>query len=171
MLTTVTRFCFCLTLVLATGACADSGLGGVFERTAERPRVTAPDPVEERLADAADQAAGALQTLAAIEQARTPTAPVPSVANAPAELRRLVTIDWVGPIAPIAERLAERAGYSFNTIGDAPTVPIVVTLRIQDRPLIDVLRDIGLQAGNRASLAVDANLRRVEVRYGPTPLR
>ncbi len=129
--------------------------------------VEQPDPVERRLADAADRAVNAMETLAMIEQARTPQKTVQPVRNAPPELMRPVSIDWVGPIETLAERLAARAGYRFLTIGDAPPVPIVVTLNEINVPVIDAMRSIGLQAGNRAVLAVDANAGRVELRYDP----
>lgn len=131
------------------------------------PSVTPVNLVDERLADAAKKASDALQRLAAIEQVRTPQADVPIIGVAPAELEQLITIDWVGPVEPIARRLADRAGYGFRTIGDAPTVPVIVTIYAVEERVVDVLRNIGFQAGGRAEVAVDAGLRMVEVRYDP----
>ena len=130
--------------------------------------VAAPDSVSAMLADAADRASTALETLAAVEYARSPGIAVSTIGNAPAELRRSITVNWVGPVEPITKTLADRAGYNFLTIGNTPPVPIVVSLDVQNRPVIDVLRDLGLQLGLRADIKVDADRKVVEIHYAPT---
>ncbi|TVQ81757.1 MAG: hypothetical protein EA357_12035 [Micavibrio sp.] len=127
--------------------------------------VAEPDGVSLRLAASVDRASTALQTLAAVEQSRTPLASVSPVKDAPRELLRTVSVEWVGPIEPITQRLAERVGYKFNIIGLQPPVPVIVTLNTAEKPVIDVLRDIGLQSGQRADIIVDAELKTVEVSY------
>lgn len=130
--------------------------------------VAAPDSVSAMLADAADRAADALENLAAVEQARGPEALVAPVGNAPVELRRAITVNWVGPVEPVTKTLADRAGYNFITLGDPPPVPIVVSVDIENRPVIEVLRSIGLQLGARGDVRVDSNRKVVEVLY-PSP--
>ncbi|MBX2834862.1 MAG: DotD/TraH family lipoprotein [Micavibrio sp.] len=130
--------------------------------------VAAPDKVSIMLAESADRASNALQTLAAVEQARAPTAQVGNVGQAPAELRRAISVNWIGPVEPITKTLAERAGYQFLTIGAPPPVPVVVSVDVENRPVIDVLRDIGLQLGVRGDVKVDAGRRMVEIHYPPT---
>ncbi len=130
--------------------------------------VASPDKVSLMLADAADRASSAIETLAAVEQARSPGVAVNPVPDAPPELRRAITVNWVGPVEPIAKKLAERAGYSFNTIGTPPPVAIVVSIDVENRPVIDVLRNLGLQLGVRADVRVDGARRVVEIHYAPT---
>ncbi len=129
--------------------------------------VAEPDKVSAMLADAADKASNALQTLAAVENSRTPAPDVNPVGNAPAELRRAITVNWVGPVEPITKTLADRAGYSFAVIGSPPNIPVVVSLDIENRPVIDVLRDLGLQLGGRGDIKVDASRGIIEVHYPP----
>ena len=81
----------------------------------------------------------------------------------PPELRRTVTIDWIGPVETLAEALAQRAGYRFAMGGAAPARPVMVSVSARDVPLIEVLRDTGLQAGDAATLVVDANGRTVHL--------
>lgn len=134
----------------------------------ENPQLVAsPDRVSGMLAEAADKASNALQTLAAIEQSRAPAATLARTENAPAELRRAVTLNWVGPVDSITKMLADRASYTFNALGDEPPVPVVVNLDVENRPIIDVLRDIGLQLGARADIRVDSVRRAVELHYAP----
>ncbi len=130
--------------------------------------VAAPDSVSAMLADAADRASTALQTLAAVEYARAPGVPVAPVADAPPELRRSITVNWVGPVEPITKMLADRASYTFAAMGNVPSTPVVVSIDAQNRPVVDVLRDIGLQLGQRANVKVDAEQRVVEIYYAPT---
>ncbi len=131
--------------------------------------VAAPDSVSAMLAEAADRASLSLEKLAAVESARTPDATIAPAGNAPAELRRAVTVNWVGPVEPITKVMAERAGYSFMPIGSPPVVPVIVSLDVENRPLIDVLRNIGLQLGLRGDVKVDSGARVVELHYPPDP--
>lgn len=129
--------------------------------------VASPDKATMMLAEAADRASVSLETLAAVEQSRSPGIAVAPIGDAPAELRRAMTVNWVGPVEPIGKTLADRAGYGFVVVGEAPPVPIVVSLDIENTPVIDILRNLGLQLGQRADIKVDGSRRVVEVHYAP----
>ena len=147
-----------LCLLVSLAACS---------RTTPDPQLVAePDAVTLRLAQAADRAANALDTLAAIEQTRTPTDLPPLAASAPPELRRSITVNWMGPVEPIAQQLADRASYELKVTGNSPETPVIVTMNVRNEPVIEALRDVGLQLGGRATLKVDANLKVVELNYG-----
>jgi len=145
--------------VLLTSACVPAKV--------DQQLVAEPDPISLRLASAVDKASAALQTLASVEQARNPGVQVQAAPYAPQELRRTVSVDWAGPIEPIARKLADRAGYQLQVNGDAPPTPIIVSLRTQEKSVVEVLRDIGLQAGTRADISVDPERRIVELNYAP----
>ena len=161
----INRFCIAVMIALAvglTGCSRDFGIG------ARNPQVAAvPDKVSMLLAEAADRSSTALQTLAAIEQARTPEIAVAPIDNAPAELQRSVTVSWVGPVEPIVKMMADRAGYGFQPVGTAPPVPIIVSIDAENKPVIEILRSIGLQLGVRADVTVDGASRMVEIHYVP----
>jgi len=145
---------------------------GYFGATRGQPKpqlVADQDPSSVMLADAADRATRALESLAAVEQVRTPSAASAAmIPQAPAELQKAVTFVWSGPVEPVARDLAAKAGYSFRTVGDVPVSPIVVTMNVYNQPMIEVMRDIGLQMGSRADLRLDAGTRTVEIIYAPT---
>ena len=126
-----------------------------------------PDKVSLQLTSAVDRASAALQTLAAVEQKRTPGYSAASVPEAPIQLMRTVTFDWTGPIEPVVQKMASRSGYKFRVQGDEPAVPVSVNVTAVENPVIEVLRDIGLQAGRRATVMVDAESEVVEVSYAP----
>jgi defect-in-organelle-trafficking protein DotD len=130
------------------------------------PVVATPDSVSVRLADAADKASSSLQQLAAIEQARTPTPLPPVTPTAPHdELNQPMSVAWTGPVSPLLQRLALRVGYKFEQIGTPPTAPVTVSINVIEQPVLEVLRDAGLQMGSRANLVVDANRHVVELQY------
>ena len=129
--------------------------------------VASPDKATMMLAEAADRASVSLETLAAVEQSRSPGIAVAPIGDAPPELRRAMTVNWVGPVEPIGKTLADRAGYGFTVVGDPPPVPIVVSLDVENKPVIDILRNLGLQLGTRADLKVDGSRRIVEIHYAP----
>ncbi len=129
--------------------------------------VAQPDKVSMMLAQAADRASNALETLAAVEQKRTPEASVAAIGNVPTELRRAVTVNWVGPVDPITKMLADRAGYRFVELGAKPATPVVVDIAVTNKPVIEILRSIGLQLGPRANIHVNSADKIVELSYSP----
>ncbi len=132
------------------------------------PQVVAnPDKVSLMLAEAADKASNALQTLAAIEQSSAPAVAVQPIHNAPPELMRAMTITWYGPAEQLLKKLANRASYTFITVGDKPPVPLTVNMDVENQPVIDTLRDVGLQLGVRGDVKVDSTRRMVELHYAP----
>ncbi|MGE3623388.1 MAG: DotD/TraH family lipoprotein [Bdellovibrionales bacterium] len=147
-------------------------LGGVMllaacdHGTTVTPIAAEPDVVTAKLGAAADKASRALDSIASIEQQRAPVSPpIEDYAGAPQNLVQPVTIRWAGPIEQVSRSLAERAGLRFRVKGSVPPVPLTVSVDVYQQPLIHVLRDIGLQAGQRADLAVDAQSGVVEIRY------
>ncbi|NCO03722.1 MAG: DotD/TraH family lipoprotein [Alphaproteobacteria bacterium] len=129
--------------------------------------LAAPDKISLMLADAADKTSRAMETLAAVKQAKSPAIAVQPIHNAPPELQRAITVSWIGPAEEITKQLADRASYTFLRIGDPPPVPMVVNIDAENKPVVDVLRDIGLQLGMRADVKVDSIRRTVEIHYAP----
>ncbi len=147
-----------------TSGCSSSGT----KFSGGSPQIVAsPDTVSAMLAESADRASSALEALASVEKARTPAASMSPVSDVPQELRRTITVNWVGPIGPIAKTLADRAGYGFLVLGNEPTIPVVVSIDAENMRVVDVLRDIGLQLGMRGDVKVDARSRMVEIYYSP----
>jgi len=136
------------------------------QTTTVTPVASEPDIVTAKLEQAADRASQALDTIAGVEQQRAPILPpVEDYSMAPPNLTQPITIRWSGPIEQISKMLADRAGLQFRVKGRVPPDPITVTIDVYEEPLFQVLRDIGLQAGQRADLAIDARSGVVEVRY------
>lgn len=154
-----------LLLLLALSP-ALAGCSNVQKFSNDHPQiVAAPDSVSAMLADAADRASNALQTLASVEATRTPAPEISPIGNAPPELRRALSINWVGPVEQITEALSDRAGYEFQKIGAPPPVPTIVSINAENKPVIEILRDIGLQLGVRGDIKVDSSRKLIELQY------
>ena len=142
-------------------------LAGCEQTLDVKPVATEPDIVTVKLAQAADKAAQALDSISGIEQQRGPAPAPEDYTNAPPNLMQPVTLRWSGPIEQITKTLAERAGLRFRVKGSVPPVPLTVNIDVYQQPILHVLRNIGLQAGHRADLQVDGAAGVVEVRYAP----
>lgn len=129
--------------------------------------VATPDKVSLMMAEAADKASTALETLAAVEQNKSPGVAVQPIHNAPTELQRAVTLNWVGPPEQVTKILADRASYTFLAVGNRPPVPPVVNINVEGKPVIDVLRSVGLQLGVRGDIKVDSVRKVIELHYAP----
>ncbi len=154
------------TLALIGAVCA-VGLAGCEPIKRDPQVVATPDKVSLMMAEAADKASNALETLAAVEQNKSPGVAVQPIHNAPPELQRAVTVNWVGPPEQVTKTLAERASYSFIAVGNRPPVPPIVNIDVEGEPVIDVLRDVGLQLGVRGDIKVDSVRKIIELHYAP----
>lgn len=136
------------------------------------PAPTAPDPVKVQLASAAQSVRASLRQLAEAEQfdkmKRLPS-PAESAPVIPG-LERKVSMPWNGPLAAVVEKLAALGGYEVQSAGRPPSLPILISLGAEPASLAQQLRDVGLQAGNRADIVVDPTRRKVEVIYADTGL-
>jgi defect in organelle trafficking protein DotD len=123
------------------------------------------DNVSVQLTIAAQKASNAILELAEVEKVRTPTTAAPIIEDAPRLLRQPMSIKWNGPIGPMAEKIAERAMYGFAEFGNGSTIPVLVQVDAVETPLVDILKNIGLQAGARANIIIDVENRNIEVHY------
>lgn len=132
------------------------------------PVATEPDLVGLRLAQAAEKASSALDTIAGIEQYRAPAMPnTDDFTSASPTLSQLITVKWSGPVEQMLETLANKAGMKFGTKGSRPGVPLIVHLNVYQKPMIEVFRDLGLQVGRRADITVNGSSNVIELRYAP----
>lgn len=128
------------------------------------PPKPAVDPVETALIETARKSADAVRALAETEISRTPPVRV-AEQEVPAELRRSISVHWTGPIGPMVKSIATELNYDFAEIGKPPISSIVVDIKATDRPIYQILEDVGLQAGTRADVALNPQRRTIEIRY------
>ncbi len=74
-------------------------------------------------------------------------------------------IDWTGPIEPLVRKLADMTDYKLKILGNAPAIPIIVSIFENKAVIADILKNAGMQAGKRANIVVFPANRVIEVRY------
>ena len=86
----------------------------------------------------------------------------------PAGMDEPVTVAWAGPveIEQVLNALSAATGYHLQVIGHPPTPPIIVHIYSKaGNPAINVLRDAAFQAGDRATIDVFEDGRKIVLRY------
>lgn len=121
---------------------------------------------EERLVSAAESIDKSLNTLAAAQQAKSPPVlrigPLITPAGGMGEK---ADIDWVGPIGPLLDKIACMTDYRVKTLGEAPAIPIVVSITSKNTVIAEILQNASLQAGQRTQILVYPENRVIELRY------
>lgn len=107
-----------------------------------------------------------LRTLAAAQDVETlnaiNTAPL---VTAKGGMGCKANLDWSGPIEPLLKEVARLTHYKVKVLGNAPAIPIIVSITADGRVMADILKDAGLQAGKRANLVVYPSSKIIELRY------
>jgi len=118
------------------------------------------------LAEAADSVSESLNQLGATEQAAYPAQTVSEPPNPSSYGMEIPTsIEWNGPVEPLVKQIAEATSYQLKVLGQAPSIPIIVTVSEKNTPVGDILRDIGYQCRKRASVVIYPSRRIIELRY------
>ncbi len=151
-----------LLLFLATAL-----LAGCAATTYKKPPHNNPsDDASIKLAEAASSVSDSMLQMARVEKVIKPpskdnTLTIPNAYN----LQARASVDWSGPIAELTERIAKAAHFRLRILGKVPSVPVLISLNIEDESLAEILRDIDYQAGKRAYIHVYPNSQVIELRY------
>jgi len=139
--------------------------------TPTRPVAPPPQGLDEasaKLAEAAVSISRSMGELASIEKSQvraTPTKPLYEDFgyNMPGN----VSLDWSGPVEPLLQKIAGMRNFRFRTLGDKPSIPVIVSITAKDTAFGDILRDIDFQCSHKARVLVYSQSRIVELRYAP----
>jgi defect in organelle trafficking protein DotD len=121
---------------------------------------------QSQLSQAAGSVAKSLQQLSAISQATHPHVQMaPPINPAKLGMAQITSLNWTGPIEPLMQKIAETAGYKLHVLGQTPSIPIVVSIAMQNKPLAVILRNTIYQAANQASVSVYPKHKIIELSY------
>lgn len=127
---------------------------------------TRSDDASVKLAEAASSVSHSLNELKALEKASSPPISKPLSYPGSSGLEKIVaSVDWSGPIEPLLKRIVKLAHYRLERIGHHPAIPILVTISSQNTSLGYIIRDINLQAGEKANILVYPGIKTIELRY------
>lgn len=131
-----------------------------------------PDPAALRLSQVAESIGKYSNELADIEAAKYkkehPGSNSPEIKDVPPGMDRVVSLggDWNGPLDRLVTELASLSGYPApKTYGTKPSGDVIVSVKTEYRPVIDILHDAATQAGSRASVTVKPNSKSIEIEY------
>lgn len=128
-------------------------------------RISSSDPAAVQLAEAATSVSHSLYQLAAIEKAASPHKPETLPDPSSYGMENLISVDWTGPVAAILQRIANVSHYKLRIIGTEPSIPIVVSVTVENEPIGNVLRNVAYQAHQRAHVILYPKQRVIELRY------
>lgn len=121
---------------------------------------------EMKLTAAAASVSRSLAELAEIERASHPSTRLLSPVDPDMiGMGQLTSIDWSGPVGPLAKKIAEASKYKLKVLGTQPSIPILISISAKDTPLADILRDANFQCGKKANIVVYPASKVIELRY------
>lgn len=122
--------------------------------------------LDEIVIESAQAAARARKELAQAEASDRQTAVEPErELQVPAALQRKLTLRWTGPVAPLLSRLADEAGYGFEFEGPLPASGITIRITKYQRSIKQLIDEVGMQLGARATIQVDMTHGLLKLRY------
>jgi defect-in-organelle-trafficking protein DotD len=81
----------------------------------------------------------------------------------PADLERVVSFSWNGPLDQAVAKVALRIGYTFYTTAPPDAKPVNIAIQLNSVPAYQVFRALGEEAGALATVAVDPLHHQVQV--------
>jgi defect-in-organelle-trafficking protein DotD len=145
-----------------------AGCAGKNTVTFRKPPVNRPsDDATIKLAEAAVSVSGSMLEMARVEKVIYPHHNKNNryrIQNA-YSLQARATVDWSGPIEELVARITAAAHFRFHVLGQAPPVPVLISISAKDRSLVELLRDIDYQAGKKANIYVFPQRQVIELRY------
>lgn len=144
-------------LLAVTALCSACGAFGIHKAPP-----LAMDPAEQAMVDTARDVAKAWSR-SSMRSTPSPTmAPQPLLVDS-SPLRQRVDISWFGDLVPAIQSLAAACGFDVTSVGLQKGPPIVVVLEATGEEVVNLLRQAGEQAGNRADVIVHEREKRIEV--------
>ena len=122
--------------------------------------------LEQDLLRAAQSIERSLTTLASAQEAKSPPVIRTAALVTPeGGMGGKIDVDWVGPLFPLLNRIAELTHYRIKVLGREPALPIIVTVCQKGAIIADVLQNASFQAGVRAKILVFPENKVIELRY------
>jgi defect in organelle trafficking protein DotD len=151
-------------ILILTAALALSSCANLHQR-----RLPAQQPsshAQIKLAEAANSVSRSLNELARVEREAKPPAKGAKLLDPNSlGIHQAATVDWSGPVEPLLKQIAAAIHYRLRVLGNAPAVPVMITLNAKRAPVANLLRDIDFQTGHKGRIVVYSRSKVVELRY------
>ena len=104
-----------------------------------------------------DTAMASLGTLARTPPAHSETPVVP------AELQKIFSFTWQGPLDAAVRQLADAIGYTVTINAPDHPAPLTIGVKTGPKPIVEIFRDLGDAAGSKATVEVDPLHHQIQV--------
>ena len=64
------------------------------------------------------------------------------------------TVDWTGPLDTFLRKVAQTGSLQYRSLGNAPAIPIIVSVNERDILLTDLILNVAYQVQNQASVTL-----------------
>lgn len=154
------------TSVLMLQGCSSQPTKTNLEVHMKQQQIKNDDQVKQELMAAVSKTTLAINNLSKIRRAQYPKQDKMPFTNIhdPALMEKL-SIDWYGPINSIVKSLAKQSGYTYQEFGKSPKLPVLVNLNYKSEKMIVILRNIELQANNKAQIKIFPKHKIISLRY------
>lgn len=80
-------------------------------------------------------------------------------------MSQMISVSWDGPIENIVKTIANKVAYSFQVYGVKPKLPILVNVHYVNKPSLIIIRDLDIQARNKAIITIFPKQKLITLRY------
>jgi len=130
------------------------------------PAETTDQQAQAQIAEASIAVGHSLQELSAVQMTVHPPKHLRRPFNPQTiGMSKTASINWTGPVQPVLKKIAQATHYHFRVVGRKPSLPVLVSLNMHNRPIADILRNIMYQVVLKADIAVYPRSRTIELRY------
>lgn len=155
------------------------GLSSMLFACSLTPEPSVSSELDKNIEKATQDIQASLKMLASTQNALATKALTPAqiaqstyaTANVPPGMNAKLTLHWEGPIEPAVKTAAAAAGYEFRADGKPTIPPSIVRVAADQKPVIQILEDIGLQAGAAATVDIVTKGSVVYLHYGDKDAR
>lgn len=89
--------------------------------------------------------------------------------NVPEGFEEIATVQFTGTALDAAKLLSRLSGYTKVTeVGNKPRSPLIVSLDQRDTKLVNSLRELGMQVGDKATIEVFPSAKTIRIQYTDT---
>ncbi len=163
-----------LALLAVIGLCGCSSSGSQkhvaltlkYITTDSAPQQNVSRYTESALTEAATSANATLQEISALSISKHRNKPMPALPNADKlHLATRASVNWTGPATTLLRTLAKAGHYKISFVGRKPSIPMLVTLRENDKTLASLIRNVQYQLAKKATIAIYPRRKIIEVRF------
>lgn len=118
-----------------------------------------------QLAQAGDSVSRSMYQMSAIELANNPQFKPKKLNPKAIHMTQITSIDWVGPLEQVLNKMAQLTHYSLRIVGQKPVSPTIIVLKEENKMIADILRNIQYQASQQARINIDPDNQVLELFY------